>query len=193
MDIDRARCVRSFERLGFSDAREYLGDYGQKGPFEALEEGAVSPADFRDEVRRISGLQLTDGQIDRAFNAFLTGIPASRLQALRELRKRYRIYLLSNTNAIMWDTRIASDFRVEGREREDYFDGMVTSFEARALKPSAEVFGYACRKLGILPEETVFLDDSAANVQAARALGFGGLVVAPGREFTDVLKEAHLA
>ena len=69
---------------------------------------------------------------------------------------------------------------------------MVTSFEAKAMKPAPEVFRYACSKLGIRPEETMFLDDGPANVEGARALGFGGLVVPPGREFYDVLKEAGI-
>ena len=88
------------------------------------------------------------------------------------------MYLLSNTNKIMWDSRIAEEFRkIPGREMDSYFDGTVTSFEARALKPSAEIFGYAVRKLGIVPEETLFLDDSQENIRAAVALGFHGAVV----------------
>lgn len=175
MNIDRRRCVRSFERLGLRDASAYFGDYGQKGPFESIEKGTMGVDEFHRIMHEVLP-DSNDGQIDRAFNAFLTGIPAHRLHSLRELRRHYGIYLLSNTNAVMWDTRIASDFRAEGLEREDYFDGMVTSFEAKALKPGAKIFEYACRKLGIHPEETVFLDDSLANVEAARALGFGGFM-----------------
>ncbi len=194
MDIDRMRCVRSFERLGMRNAADYLGDYGQKGPFEALEAGAIEPDEFHCRIKSIIGTDtpVTDGQIDRAFNAFLTGIPLRRLQALRRLRSSYGIYLLSNTNSVMWHSRIASAFRAEGLEMSDYFDGTVTSFEAKALKPGADIFRYAERKLGIVPAQTVFLDDSEANVEAARSLGFAGLHVAPGREFTDILKEAGL-
>ncbi|MBJ2184265.1 MAG: HAD family phosphatase [Muribaculaceae bacterium] len=194
MNIDRDRCVRSFERLGFRDAGEYLGDYGQKGPFAALEAGAIDADEFHREIRRIAADgSITDEQIDRAFNAFLTGIPAERLRHLRELRKRYRIYLLSNTNIIMWNSRIAAAFRIDGLEAADYFDGMVTSFEAKAMKPSAEAFRYAERITGLRPEETLFLDDSRANVEAARTLGFNGLQVPPGEEFYDILKREHLA
>ena len=192
MDIDRERCVRSFERLGLRDASSYFGDYGQQGPFEAIEKGTIGVDEFHRVLRDVLP-GVDDGQIDRAFNAFLVGIPARRLEWLRELRGRYGIYLLSNTNAVMWDSRIASAFRAECREREDYFDGMVMSFEAKALKPGAEIFRYACDKLGIRPEETLFLDDSLANVEAARALGFAGAQVPPGVEFMDILKEKGLA
>lgn len=194
VDIDRMRAVRSLERLGMKDAGRYLGDYGQNGPFADLEAGLIEPDEFHRQVRAIIGgePEATDGQIDRAFNAFLVGVPAERLAALRELRGRYGIYLLSNTNAVMWEERIPSFFRSEGREMADYFDGMVTSFEAKCMKPSAAIFRYAERTLGIKPDETLFLDDSAANVEAARELGFHALQVPPGSNFMPILKEYGL-
>ncbi len=64
---------------------------------------------------------------------------------------------------------------------------MVTSFEAKAAKPDAQIFHYTCRSLGIVPEETLFFDDSEANTSAAAALGFNTALVAPGTEFTAYL------
>lgn len=178
MDIRRENCVRAFQELGMSDIGEFLGDYGQKGAFKLLEEGALTPDEFRAEIMKSCPVGTTGSQIDDAFNQFLVGIPAYRLEALAGLRRRFGVYLLSNTNKIMWDSRIAEEFRkIPGREMDSYFDGTVTSFEARALKPSAEIFGYAVRKLGIVPEETLFLDDSQENIRAAVALGFHGAVV----------------
>ncbi len=178
MDIRRENCVKAFQELGMSDIGEFLGDYGQKGAFKLLEEGALTPDEFRAEIMKSCPGGTTGSQIDDAFNQFLVGIPAYRLEALAGLRRRFGVYLLSNTNKIMWDSRIAEEFRkIPGREMDSYFDGTVTSFEARALKPSAEIFGYAVRKLGIVPEETLFLDDSQENIRAAVALGFHGAVV----------------
>ena len=169
---------KAFQELGMSDIGEFLGDYGQKGAFKLLEEGALTPDEFRAEIMKSCPVGTTGSQIDDAFNQFLVGIPAYRLEALAGLRRRFGVYLLSNTNKIMWDSRIAEEFRkIPGREMDSYFDGTVTSFEARALKPSAEIFGYAVRKLGIVPEETLFLDDSQENIRAAVALGFHGAVV----------------
>ena len=178
MDIRRENCVKAFQELGMSDIGEFLGDYGQKGAFKLLEEGALTPDEFRAEIMKSCPGGTAGSQIDDALNQFLVGIPAYRLEALAGLRRRYGVYLLSNTNKIMWDSRIAEEFRkIPGREMDSYFDGTVTSFEARALKPSAEIFGYAVRKLGIVPEETLFLDDSQENIRAAVALGFHGAVV----------------
>lgn len=187
MDIRRLNCVASFERLGMKDADSFLGEYSQKGPFLQLEEGAISETEFRTAVRQFIDGEVSDEQIDSAFCDFLVGIPKYRLEQLRELKKQYGIYMLSNTNSIMWHSRIAEDFRQEGLEREDYFDGIVTSFEARSIKPEAKIFHTVVEKLGIKPEETLFLDDSQKNLDAAAELGFQTLLVTPGSEFFELL------
>lgn len=188
MDIRRLNCVASFERLGMKDADSFLGEYSQKGPFLQLEEGLINETQFRDAVREYIDGEVTDEQIDKAFCDFLVGIPAYRLEQLRQLKKQYGIYMLSNTNPIMWHSRIAEEFRQEGMEREDYFDGIVTSFEARSIKPDAKIFHTVVEKLGIKPEETLFLDDSQKNLDAASALGFHTLLVTPESEFFELLK-----
>ena len=191
MDIEKERCVAAFERLGLRNAASYFGDYTQQGVFAALESGAVTPAEFRAELRRGFDHPVTDAEIDAAFTAFLIGIPRHRLAELRELRRTHGVYLLSNTNPIMWNGFIASQFRQEGLEIADYFDGMVTSFEAKSMKPAAAIFDYAAQKLGIEPAQTLFLDDSEANCQAARALGWHAAVVPPGTEFATILASLH--
>lgn len=189
MNLDRSRCVRAFEALGMKDADEFLGLYGQKGDFLALEAGDIDADEFHRRVRPLFSYPVTDEEIDVAFNEFLVGIPEERLRALRELRKRYPVYLLSNTNPIMMHSKIAEEFRKEGKEIDDYFDGIVTSYEAKCCKPAKGIFDYAERLCGIEPEETLFFDDSASNVEAARRYGFQAVVVNPGDEFVDLLEK----
>lgn len=187
MDIDRMNCVRAFRRLGFDDVESFLGEYVQKGIFSDLESGKITPAQFRDEIRRHLPGEVSDGVIDEAFSDFLLGIPLRRLEALRRLRTDHRIYLLSNTNPIMWNGRIAEEFKREGLTVDDYFDGMVTSFEAKSMKPDAEIFRILIEKTGIDPAETLFFDDSAKNLEAAAELGFDTALVDPGTEFEDII------
>lgn len=189
MDIDRMNCVRAFEKLGFSDISEYLGDYGQKDFFLGLESGEINEAEFYSRVKEHLPAGVTDDQIKKAFNAFLTGIPVYRLEQLRELRKTYPVYLLSNTNPVMMNSKIADEFRKEGLTVNDYFDGTVTSYEACCCKPGRRIFDYAAEKFGIKPEETLFFDDSQSNVDAARSYGFQAVKVNPGDEFATLLKQ----
>lgn len=187
MDIEKKRCVAAFEALGLPDALSFFGEYSQKGPFLQVEEGVLTVDGFHKALRDAIPRPVTDGEIDTAFCRFLIGIPKHRLEALRELRRNYGIYLLSNTNPIMWDSKIKEEFTHEGLTREDYFDGIVTSFDAKALKPSPAIFEYAVDTLGIRPDETIFVDDSQSNLDAAARLGFGTQLVAPGEEFVELL------
>ncbi len=187
MDIEKDRCVAAFDRLGLENARSYFGEYSQQGPFMLLEQGLMSPAEFHQTMRNAISRPVTDAQIDDAFCQFLIGIPEKRLADLRQLRRNRLIFMLSNTNPIMWDSTIKQEFTREGLTREDYFDGMVTSFEALAMKPDEKIFSYAIQKLGINPGETIFLDDSQLNLDAAARLGFNTLLVSPGCEFIDLL------
>lgn len=172
MEIERMNAVKALEALGMRDVDKMLGDYGQTGPFLQLEKGEISPEEFHREIHKLMPAGVTDDQIDEAFEKFLVGIPVERLRKLEELHKKYNIYLLSNTNKIMWDGFITKEFRKDGHDMSYYFDGTVASFEAKAYKPDAEIFRIAERRFGIKPEETIFFDDSKANCEAAAALGF---------------------
>lgn len=189
MNIRRENAVAALEKIGMCNANDFLGEYSQKGPFLQLEEGSISPEEFRLVIRKFICSEVSDADIDTAFCKFLIGIPRHRLEELRELRKQYKIYMLSNTNPIMWNSRIAEEFRQEGLEMNDYFDGIVTSFEAKSIKPDRKIFETAITKYNITPEETIFLDDSQKNLDTASKLGFGTILVAPGSEFFDLIKK----
>lgn len=187
MNLRRENCVEALEQLGLKDADEMLGLYCQTGPFMQLEEGKITPAEFRAEIRRI-GCEVSDAEMDDAFNRFLLGIPVERLRALESLRKQYKIYMLSNTNAIMFDSKIKTDFQIDGKNREDYFDGMCLSYEEGCAKPDLQIFHNVLDKFGIKAEETLFFDDSQANLEAAARLGFRTWLVEPGTEFMEAFK-----
>ena len=188
MDIDRMRCVRAFESLGMADANDFLGEYCQKGPFLMLESGEVTPEQFRTEVRRHIARPVSDEQIDEAFCQFLIGIPEERLNGLRELRRRgHRVLMLSNTNAIMWQRFILPEFTKQGLDLSAYFDGVVTSFEAKVCKPDARIYQLVLTRFGISAEETAFFDDGAVNVEAACKLGFHAEQISAERPFVSTL------
>jgi putative hydrolase of the HAD superfamily len=192
MDIKRQNCVDAFSRLGLADADSFFGEYSQSGPFSDIEEGLISEEEFHAYMRPLLPVGTSDNDIDEAFCQFLVGIPVKRLADLRSLRNKYKVYMLSNTNPIMWKSRIREEFTHEGLTREDYFDGIVTSFEAKSLKPARKIFDYCASTLGINPTETLFLDDSQRNVEAAREAGYQAALVAPGNEFIDILKQLNL-
>lgn len=178
MDIDRQRCVDYFDALGMDNADDFFDAYTQKGPFLLLEAGQISPDEFRALMREKLPEGVTDEQIDHGLSLFLCGIPEERLNLLRRLRDAgHGVWLLSNTNPIMWHNDILPEFQKQGLDINAYFDGTVTSFEAKVCKPDHVIYDYALAKFGINPAETTFFDDGPANVRAARECGMNSELI----------------
>ncbi len=179
MDIRRDDCLEAFRSLGMEHPENLIGEYVQNDTVRTARIGR----DFgRTVPRRPPGAAPRRGHRPADRPRFLRihhRTPQPRLAALRHLRKRRGVYLLSNTNPIMWRGVIAEEFLKEGLRREDYFDGIVTSFEAKCMKPDERIFRRVEESFGIRPEETLFLDDSQANLEAAARLGYKTMLVAP--------------
>lgn len=172
VDLDKQKTVDAFAALGI-DVRAHIRDYVQGGPFALLESGAVTPREFLDILSRMSSHEVkpSDEQITDAWNQMLVRIPARRLQALKQLRNRYRVFLLSNTNTIHWEYSARNLFTVQGGRVEDYFEHIYLSCDLKMLKPGKEIFQEVLRRESLEAGETLFIDDSAANCAAASSLG----------------------
>lgn len=89
---------------------------------------------------------------------------------IEELKKKYQIALLSNFT-IGLEEVLEKRFHIR-----HLFDLVVSSYDLKIKKPDARIYQYTLEKLGILPEESVFIDDAEKNVLAAKALGIHGIV-----------------
>lgn len=181
IDLNRHRAAQELIKLGVSNADELLGQYVQHPPFLDLETGKITAGDFFDILRTIClrtypDHEVTDKQLTDAFNAFLVDLPIERLTRLRELRMAgFRVFALSNTNPVMYNSWIAEKFRQESGNINDYFDGIVTSFQERTCKPDAAIFETVLRRYGLPGNQTLMLDDSDANCKAAAECGIHAL------------------
>ncbi|WP_303741141.1 HAD family phosphatase [uncultured Duncaniella sp.] len=191
IDLDRERCVRAFVDLGLENADSMLGLYRQEEPFLSIETGRISAGEFYDEIRRRTGRDVSDSAIEGAFDEFLVALPVERLAAIRKLRAAgYRTYMISNTNGVMYDGWIKRAFMQEGLRVGDYFDGIITSFAEGVCKPDAELFETVLRRYGLKAEESVLLDDSEANCEAARRLGMKAVRIIGDMTFTRFAADA---
>lgn len=186
IDLDRQRCVDSFKAMGLEHADELIGNFAQQGMFMQLEKGLITSGQFRDNIREQSGNPLTDKQIDEAWNSFLIAIPSYKLDTLLALRGKYIVYLLSNTNQIHWEWSCKNAFPYKGFTEKDYFEETFLSYELKQAKPETGIFETILEQTGILPEETLFIDDSVANCLAAEKLGISTHCVKPSEDWTHL-------
>lgn len=188
IDLARENAVAELQKIGLADAGELLGLYKQEEPFLGLETGHCTAAELFDLLRERCRPGTSDREIASAFEAFLVDIPVERLRALRALRDAgYKVYALSNTNPVMFHSWIADKFRQEGLQTRDYFDGIVTSFEEGTCKPDPELFRTVLRRYHLNGDETLMIDDSAANCEGARKAGMQAIRIDNSSEDASML------
>lgn len=178
IDLERGNAVSALQSLGVADADRLLGQYEQKGPFLLLESGIISASQFYDGLLPLCHPGTSCVDIQDAFERFLVGLPLQRLLTISALRaKGFKLFVLSNTNPVMYNHWIDLAFRQDGKSINDYFDGIVVSFQERACKPDPVIFKNLLRRYSLCPEETLLLDDSEANCNSARKLGINAIQI----------------
>ncbi len=171
VDLDLPKCIQKFKSLGVENIEQYLSNFGQKDFFMQFEKGQIGIPAFRAEIRKLAGIELSDAQIDEAWCSFLTQIPVEKLHLLSELKKKYRILLLSNTNPLHIQTAVAEEFSKTGKTMQDFFDKCYLSFEMGMVKPDVEIFETLLADAQLKAEECLFLDDGKKNIDVAATLG----------------------
>ena len=187
VDLDLAKCIQNFKDLGLENIEQYLSNFGQKDFFMQFEKGQIGIPAFRNEIRKLAGIELTDAQIDEAWCSFLTQIPVEKLHLLSELKKKYRILLLSNTNPLHIQTAVAAEFSKTGKTMQDFFDKCYLSYEMGMVKPDVEIFEALLADAQVKAEECLFLDDGKKNIDTAAALGIQTYWVKPNENLNFLL------
>ncbi|MCL4482542.1 MAG: HAD-IA family hydrolase, partial [Bacteroidetes bacterium] len=139
-----------------------------------------SPAQFRDKIRNILPGNPTDHEIEDAWGAMLIDFPAGIINYLIELKGKYRLFLLSNTNEIHV-RRFEQIFEdAFGYPISRLFEKCYYSNEIGFRKPNAEAFLAVLKDASINPAETLFVDDLQQNTEAAKTLGMKVLHIEAG-------------
>jgi len=172
INLDLKRCIQNFKELGLDHFEENLNLYGQKGFFLQFEKGLIGVNEFHEEIRKLSAKPLTNEQIDNAWCTFLCDIPTHKIEMLLELKKKYRLLLLSNTNPIHIEISAANEFSRAGTTISEIFDRCYLSYEMIMVKPNADIFQTLLKTEQVTAGECLFLDDGIKNIEQAANLGF---------------------
>ena len=171
VDLDFKAAINGLQKAGFAKVKEQLQSFDREGIFQKFELGEMTAEEFRTAIRENSTVTLTDEEIDALWNAMLLEIPREKLELILDLRGKYMVYLLSNTNSIHWDYVCKNAFNYRGFRVNDYFEETFLSYEMHLAKPNKAIFEKVLHDANLLPEETLFIDDSEANCKAAEEVG----------------------
>jgi FMN phosphatase YigB (HAD superfamily) len=172
-NLDFFKGQQAWDALGIKNSDKFYGHKLQDPVFDAFERGEITPADFRNHIRQKTGNpQLTDQQIDHAWNSMLLGIPQGNHQLLLQLKSKYRTFLLSNINAIHYDyimNYLKTEFGFD--DNEHLFEKTYYSHLAGKRKPDVAIFEQVINENNLNPSETLFIDDSPQHLESAKKLG----------------------
>ena len=171
VDLDFKAAINGLQKAGFANVKEQLLAFDRGGIFQKFEVGEITADEFRTTIRENSTVTLTDEEIDALWNAMLLEIPREKLELILDLRGKYMVYLLSNTNSIHWDYVCKNAFNYRGFRMNDYFEETFLSYEMHLAKPDKAIYEKVLQDANLLAEETLFIDDSEANCKAAEEVG----------------------
>jgi len=186
--IEPMAFAREMTAMGCSDIAALHERFLREEVYTRFEKGQMSPEDFRLMLRTGLDNHATDQQLDRAWNLILGEIPSHRVRFLEGLKSKYRTFLLSNTNKIHYDHYQEQFCKAYGYSSlDDLFEKAYYSFKIGLYKPDPAIFEYVLKDSGLIPEETLFIDDYSTNIEAAKKLGFNLIHLSDGSEVGEAV------
>jgi putative hydrolase of the HAD superfamily len=187
LNLDFEASIQAFQKLGLNDKVVDKKQAYSDPVFYELETGKVSAAGFRKRIREIlNNPGATDQQIDDAWTAMIRDIPTERVQAVQELRKNFNVYLFSNTNELHINKLHRQFKERHGIEFPSLFVKDYYSHEIHERKPDLSSYEKVIELSGVVPLETLFVDDLEKNIDAAEEAGLKTLWLKPEMEMSEI-------
>ncbi len=172
LDIDETIVYKELEKMGISTSElAYSEEFIEI--MSKFDTGIYTAPTFRKRMKALLHQEkMTDQKFDSIWNAMLLDIPRERIEAIEKVKKHYRIFLMSNSNVIHYDLYVRDlQLRFGYNEFDELFDKSYFSFAEHLEKPDPRFFELILDHEGLIPEETLFIDDTAKNIQVAKSLG----------------------
>ena len=172
INIDYRLSVREFTKLSSGILNEIELQNSPPSFIIAYEKGEISSSQFRNTIRKEFHITATDEQIDTAWNAMLLDIPQERLFLIQKLSMHKRVFVLSNTNQIH---KTAFDKKTQVILGDTPFDALFEkayySYQIRMSKPESIIFDLVLKQNKLIPNQTLFIDDTKKHLLAAQKTG----------------------
>lgn len=172
LDIDETIVYKELEKMGISTS-ELAHSKEFMDIMSKFDTGIYTAPTFRKKTKALLGQEkMTDQKFDSLWNAMLLDIPRERIEAIEKVKKHYKIFLMSNSNEIHYDLYVRDlQLRFGYNEFDELFNKSYFSFAEHLEKPDPRFFELILDHEGLLPEETLFIDDTAENIEVAKSLG----------------------
>ena len=187
LDIHLEKTINAFKEFGIPEIDDLDIVFSRYPFFYQLETGTISPEKFLSEIRRVTGNNLPDKTIADAWNAMIGGFTNGAIGTIIKLKPKYRLFLLSNTNAmheVEYNNRLKIDYGISNLS--ELFEKVYYSHTVHISKPDHKIFEYVLKDSNLVPEETLFIDDILIHIESAAELGIKTFHLKPPLKFSDL-------
>lgn len=177
LNLSRQDTINAFENASTKEiVSKYFGCVNQSELFSKLEVGKISEERFLSELKEVLKSEHNSSVLRNAWNAMLKDLPFERMDYLKDLSKRKRVFMLSNINIIHEkhiENYLQNDEHLKGFY--DIFEKVYFSHHIGQRKPDEASFEIVLRENGLETKNTAFFDDTLGHVEAARSIGLLGI------------------
>lgn len=186
-NIDYNLTADAFKELGFTNFEAMYSQFTADEVFEKLETGQITEQEFYTIIQQKSDVEISTTQIKNAWNAMLLGFRTTAINHLKKIKNSYRIFLLSNTNAIHLE-KVYEDYDTLGQSigYDSLFEQAWYSHKIGLRKPNEDIYEFILKEAGLNAEETLFIDDSFNNIETAKALGIQTHLLLPHERIEEL-------
>ena len=154
---------------------------------EEFERGKLSPVQWAERFIRDWDVNLKPDEFLTKFTTWSRRVLPGAKELLEQLRTRYRLAALSNSNEVHWE-RNTHELRII-----ELFEFAISSHQVGLCKPDPQIFNVAIERANVSsPQAIVFFDDLAANVEAAKAAGLQAFQVKGVEELRATIARERL-
>ena len=188
IDLEMDATTNSFKSL-FGDAYdESMSALSKKQHFENYETGQISTNEFVAGIQSLLSVKGQEHRIISAWNAMLKTIPEQNFRILKAAMANYRTFCLSNTNELHIDFIYHYLKREKQMENlDDYFEKVYLSHEIQLRKPNEDIFEFVIKQNDLVPERTLFIDDTAGHLEGAKKVGLQTYHLQAPEKLEDIL------
>ena len=170
LNIDYQNTIDAFKKIGVPNASIFYSKSSQLNIFNQLETGHISKQNFILEIQKIVP-KASASQIINAWNAILQDLPNERLEILKNIKDKFSIFLLSNTNSIHIEKIIDKLGEKKYEEFYNLFEKVYYSHEVKLRKPNSDIFKLVIKENCLSIKNTLFIDDSIQHIESAKKIG----------------------
>ncbi len=193
INLDIPKTIAEYNKLSQKPFETIYTQLQQSPVFDLFDKGKISEADFFNELNKSIDSEASLDQLKFAWNAMLLDFPVHRLELLTQLKKHYRLFLLSNTNETHITTFETDLYNQHGyKNLEPFFEKVYYSCRMGMRKPDTEIFDFVLKENNLNPNETLFIDDSPQHIEGALKTGIQAKLLEKTKDVSLLLSELKL-